>query len=303
MRRTAALGTALGVVAVGVAATFVVRPQLLLTTLPGSVLDVVSRDVVLPALAFLLGTYAAWLAFTSGRITALAADAAAGADPEEAGAAEATGGDASTDGPPTISLFGVDVVRFGSAATDEDGARDSDVQPVEAGADAGSGVAVESAAGTDPDGDTRPEATRPGRHTSAPADAFDRLRAQPPEVATADGSAVAGERFDESLAAATASPTSASEVRETLRDVVVDVERSHLRVDGVDDEAVAAAVDAGEWTDDRIAAAFVADGDAVSYPLRQRLYAWMDPAGAFDGRVRRTVGAIEDRLDEREVGR
>ncbi|MFC6988871.1 hypothetical protein ACFQJD_09415 [Haloplanus sp. GCM10025708] len=38
-------------------------------------------------------------------------------------------------------------------------------------------------------------------------------------------------------------------------------------------------------------------------PLRQRLYAWLDPAGALDGRVRRAVTAIEDRLDEREAGR
>lgn len=54
-----------------------------------------------------------------------------------------------------------------------------------------------------------------------------------------------------------------------------------------------AAVAAGEWTDDRVAAAFLGGGSAPAYELTERIRGWIRPGPTFRNRVERTVAAIE----------
>lgn len=65
---------------------------------------------------------------------------------------------------------------------------------------------------------------------------------------------------------------------------------------GCDDETAAAAVVAGTWTDDRIAAAFLAsDLDAEpTFSKRERAVAWLTPRRTFEARVDRVLRVLED---------
>lgn len=83
-------------------------------------------------------------------------------------------------------------------------------------------------------------------------------------------------------------------IREALADVVVDLE---TRTGERSPEAVRAAIDAGDWTDDRIAAAFLGGEAAPDFPLRSRIRGWVRPSAAFRHRVERTVTAIHEDLD------
>ncbi|MFC6730616.1 hypothetical protein ACFQDG_18350, partial [Natronoarchaeum mannanilyticum] len=62
------------------------------------------------------------------------------------------------------------------------------------------------------------------------------------------------------------------------------------------------AVRNGEWTDDPVAAAFLADAAAaVDRSLVDLLYGAVDPNGALDRRVRRTAGAVVDRCESGSI--
>lgn len=87
-------------------------------------------------------------------------------------------------------------------------------------------------------------------------------------------------------------------LRRRLREVVVE---SHRHAQGGRDDA-AAYVDAGEWTDDRYAAAFLTTSPAVDYPWYHRLYAWLYPGRAYERRVERTLAAVESACEERLSG-
>lgn len=78
-----------------------------------------------------------------------------------------------------------------------------------------------------------------------------------------------------------------------LRDGTVRALRSRR---GLERTAAREAVRSGTWTDDRVAAAFLADESRS--PPRERRRAAIDPGAAFDRRVRRTLAAIEDIGDE-----
>lgn len=60
-------------------------------------------------------------------------------------------------------------------------------------------------------------------------------------------------------------------------------------------------LETGEWTEDRLAAAFLAT-DGVDYPLTHRLYAWLYPGSAYDRRTRRALRAVEDVCAEQYSG-
>lgn len=60
-----------------------------------------------------------------------------------------------------------------------------------------------------------------------------------------------------------------------------------------DRAAAAEHVDAGDWTADPIAAAYVSDERAVDYPWYDRLYAWLYPGRAYQRRVSRALTAVE----------
>lgn len=56
------------------------------------------------------------------------------------------------------------------------------------------------------------------------------------------------------------------------------------------------AIDAGNWTDDRVAAAFLAadHDDAPQFTLSERVTAWLFPSRTFDRRVARTLDAVDE---------
>jgi len=76
-------------------------------------------------------------------------------------------------------------------------------------------------------------------------------------------------------------------VRDRLRQTAIETVR---RVDGCSAAAARAAVSAGEWTDDRTAAAFLADEGPG--PLKQRLRDALPRGSQFQHRTDRAVAAI-----------
>jgi len=68
---------------------------------------------------------------------------------------------------------------------------------------------------------------------------------------------------------------------------------------GIGAERAREAVRSGEWTDDPVAAAFLAEGG--NYPLPERLYGRLDPGGAYQHRVERTLDVIEVTRREGEI--
>lgn len=64
-------------------------------------------------------------------------------------------------------------------------------------------------------------------------------------------------------------------------------------------EAAEKAVAMGTWTDDRIAAAFLASelDAAPSFTFRERITAWVAPRKTFESRFERTVAEIEEHAD------
>jgi len=77
-------------------------------------------------------------------------------------------------------------------------------------------------------------------------------------------------------------------VRERLVDGAI---RTLVASGGLGRDAAENAIRTGEWTDDRVAAAFLATD--VSRPLADRLRDAVDPGAAYTRRVERTLSAIE----------
>lgn len=140
-----------------------------------------------------------------------------------------------------------------------------------------------------------PDRTRslPQGPFSEPDSDFRALREDPPEHATA--AARVGDRFDHRLArtadGATLGLEDADEVRDDLRALAVDVV---ARESNCPADVARERVDAGEWTDDPVAAAYVADREA-SLPFYRRLLAWLRPWRATVRRVEAAIAAVEDR--------
>ena len=103
-----------------------------------------------------------------------------------------------------------------------------------------------------------------------------------------------GERVDTALGriAADSSGRASTDARALVRDRVrLTAERAYAQGASADDAAAAEAVAAGEWTDDRVAAAFLGDERAPRLPLRERLRGWLHPGRAFERRARRAADA------------
>lgn len=84
-------------------------------------------------------------------------------------------------------------------------------------------------------------------------------------------------------------------VRELIRETAV---RACAQKHGLSRDEATDAVARGEWTSDPVAAAFLGDGRAPRYPLRERLRGWVHPDRAFQRRVERTVDATHDLATE-----
>ena len=125
------------------------------------------------------------------------------------------------------------------------------------------------------------------------AERFERRLDRPPEGVTHAG-LLTGGALDDDVARALAGDGGAlAAVREQLRDLA-----ETTIGDRVGDPAAATDLVAnGEWTDDRTAAAFLADGTPTA-SLRSRLRLWLDPERERERRLRRTAAAIDRLADE-----
>ena len=116
-----------------------------------------------------------------------------------------------------------------------------------------------------------------------------------------EGRDAPGERVDAALdrVAADSSGRASTDARVLVRERVrLTAERAYAQGTGADDVDAAEAVAAGEWTDDRVAAAFLGDDRAPRLPLRARLRGWLHPGRAFERRARRAADAAHDLATE-----
>lgn len=85
-------------------------------------------------------------------------------------------------------------------------------------------------------------------------------------------------------------------VEQLLDELAITARDVHATTTNVDSEKAAQAVATGDWTDDRVAAAFLAsDLDASpSFTAWERIAGWLAPQRTFESRMKRTVSAIEE---------
>jgi hypothetical protein len=116
---------------------------------------------------------------------------------------------------------------------------------------------------------------------------FSATTTEPPPFATPEGMAA---QFHDAIRARYRGETddSLDQIHELLVDSAVQTVRTRR---GVDVETARAAVRSGTWTDDPVAAATLAE--ERPFPRSDRLYGRVDPGGAYQRRVRRTLDAIE----------
>jgi len=127
----------------------------------------------------------------------------------------------------------------------------------------------------------------------SPAARFAAYRERPPEFVYGDDRVRAASAMDRTVSSAVEGSADALDTtRHALRDTAVAV------LEHADADDPTAAVADGSWTDDRVAAAFLADD--ASYPLLSRLRSWVDPAAARERRVERALAAIENRRESDE---
>jgi hypothetical protein len=128
-------------------------------------------------------------------------------------------------------------------------------------------------------------------------EAFDSLQADVPEQTNVEPAAIVGTAFERQVSRAVRQAgdvrpydSERLQIHTRLRDPLVDF---RCRIDGRDEEAVEQAIDAGEWTDDWRAQAFLSRDDSVSPPLKERIRAWLLPEATTKLAIDRTVAAIE----------
>ncbi|MFP9192263.1 DUF7269 family protein [Natronosalvus vescus] len=78
---------------------------------------------------------------------------------------------------------------------------------------------------------------------------------------------------------------------ESLREIAAD---AYARQAGIEESAAMAAIRAGEWTDDRRAAALLADDDGLSTPLSLWLFDLVSATDPFDRSLEHTIDAIAE---------
>jgi hypothetical protein len=127
--------------------------------------------------------------------------------------------------------------------------------------------------------------------------AFERALADTPEAVTDDRRQVAAADLDSDLALAVFEGGEPfAEVREALFRTAVGVYAAYERADL--ETRSYAAVAGGEWTDDRTAAAFLAEEDGPTPTLLARVRLWLTPERERRRRVDRTLAAIRHLREE-----
>lgn len=117
---------------------------------------------------------------------------------------------------------------------------------------------------------------------------FERAATTPPERATASDQSLTGAAFDHEVRQAIEEGGDAfRDVRSVLYRTATSACAERM---AVPESEAATLVDRGEWTDDPVAARFLARGTA---PLSMRLRRWLVPVRERERRIERTVAAIE----------
>lgn len=134
---------------------------------------------------------------------------------------------------------------------------------------------------------------------SAAEQRFDAATTDPPEAVTADRRSMTGAGLDADVRVAVASggkPLRA--LRDLLRDLAADAyaDDSAGGPQGTGGDA-RRAVETGTWTDDAVAAAFLAGDDGPTPALLSRVRLWLSPERERERRIEATMTAIE-RLQE-----
>lgn len=126
---------------------------------------------------------------------------------------------------------------------------------------------------------------------SAVDEAFERTIATPPEEVTAERQQLVGEQLDRRLRAGT--ETGGSPLRDVRDWLAVTATHAYAEATTLPREEARAAIERGAWTDDRVAAAFLAGPDGPAVPLASRLRLWLAPARERRRRIERALTAIE----------
>jgi hypothetical protein len=135
-------------------------------------------------------------------------------------------------------------------------------------------------------GDDSPEGGPAARFTGV---------ADPPEAVSATDRTRTGGSFDALTAAAcTGEEAALDAVRSTLAETAAS---ASARAADQAPEQARRAVETGAWTDDSVAAAFLAGEVGPDFSVLARLRAWLDPAAERRRRIERTVEAVGDVLD------
>ena len=91
---------------------------------------------------------------------------------------------------------------------------------------------------------------------------------------------------------------SREQLLELLDDVAETAQDTYATATGCDPVTAERAVAAGEWTNDRVAAAFLAtDRDAPEFTLTERAAAWLGPQRTLERRLAQTLDAVERHAD------
>lgn len=119
----------------------------------------------------------------------------------------------------------------------------------------------------------------------------------PPEAVSAADRTRTGASYDVRIEAACSGDEEALDViRSTLAQTVAS---AYARAADCPPEEARRAVGTGAWTDDSLAAAFLAGEAGPSFSVLDRLRAWLDPEAERRRRVERTVEAVSGVLDDR----
>jgi hypothetical protein len=124
---------------------------------------------------------------------------------------------------------------------------------------------------------------------------FEAAGSSPPEEVTAQRLALAASTIDGSFEAAIENGGAA--LHNARAHLVTAATDAYALAAGGSREAAREAVARGTWTDDRVAAMFLADGDGPAPPPSARLSLWLTPRRERRRRIEATVAAIE-RLEE-----
>jgi len=128
---------------------------------------------------------------------------------------------------------------------------------------------------------------------------FERVLDRPPEGVASTAPRTAADLDAVVQRAVAGDDEAVSTVRDRLREL--GTETLTRRTDDTG-ETPAERVESGTWTDDRTAAAFLADEAGPAFPLRSRLRLWLDPETERERRIRRTVAAVTSLADDEFTG-